>query len=95
MTCCEFKGATRYYTSTVGASSVPNGAWYYPGPTAVYAALRDYIAVYRGRMEACLVDGERVHAQAGDFYGGWIAHESVGPFKGEPGTTGWRRQTAT
>jgi hypothetical protein len=38
-----------------------------------------------------LVDGERVQAQAGDFYGGWITHGIVGPFKGEPGrsTADW------
>ena len=89
LTYCEFKGAARYYTITVGDVSVPNGAWYYPDPTAAYAALRGYIAVYPGRMDACLVDGERVQAQAGDFYGGWITHEIVGPFKGESGTTGW------
>ncbi|MEA2694295.1 MAG: hypothetical protein QOJ16_3682 [Acidobacteriota bacterium] len=40
-------------------------------------------------MEACFVDGERVQAQEGDFYGGWITKEIVGPFKGAPGTGGW------
>lgn len=30
-----------------------------------------------------------MRAQAGDFYGGWITDEVVGPFKGEPGTRGW------
>jgi hypothetical protein len=30
-----------------------------------------------------------VQAQAGGFYGGWISKEIVGPFKGEPGTSGW------
>jgi len=34
------------------------------------------------------VDGERVNAQAGDFYGGWITSEIVGPFKGGSGTWG-------
>ena len=37
----------------------------------------------------CYVDGERVRTQAGGFYGGWITAEIVGPFKGEPGTSGW------
>jgi hypothetical protein len=27
--------------------------------------------------------------QPGDFYGGWITPELVGPFKGGPGTRGW------
>ena len=40
-------------------------------------------------MDACFVDDERVIAQPGDFYGGWITSDVVGPFKGEPGTSGW------
>ena len=32
---------------------------------------------------------ERVVPQPGDFYGGWITADVVGPFKGEPGTAGW------
>jgi hypothetical protein len=27
---------------------------------------------------------------AAAFYGGWITHDVVGPFQGEPGTEGWR-----
>ncbi len=37
----------------------------------------------------CYVDDERVEAQPGDFYGGWITRELVGPFKGMPGSWGW------
>jgi hypothetical protein len=37
----------------------------------------------------CFVNGEQVQAQQGDFYGGWITPEIVGPFKGDPGTLGW------
>ncbi len=35
------------------------------------------------------VDDEKVEAQPGDFYGGWITSEVVGPFKGGAGTMGW------
>jgi hypothetical protein len=35
------------------------------------------------------VGGEKVQAQEGDFYGGWITPNIVGPFKGAPGTWGW------
>src|SRR3954451_22494943 len=35
------------------------------------------------------MDDERVHAQDGDFYGGWITSDLVGPFKGAAGTLGW------
>jgi hypothetical protein len=27
--------------------------------------------------------------QAGDFYGGWITADLVGPFKGAAGTSSW------
>ncbi len=88
-TFCEFKGAASYYTITVGGTTVQNGAWYYPQPSPGYEALRNYVAVYPSKMDTCLVDGERVQPQAGDFYGGWITADIVGPFKGEPGTQGW------
>ena len=41
------------------------------------------------RIESCWVGGEKVGAQEGDFYGGWITSDIVGPFKGAPGTWGW------
>jgi len=40
-------------------------------------------------MDACFVNGEQVQAQEGDFYGGWITSEIVGPFKGGVCTSGW------
>ena len=89
ITFCEFKGEAHYYTVQVGEVVVVNAAWYYPHPTTPYAELRDYVAFYPGKMEACFVDGERVQSQPGDFYGGWITHDIVGPFKGGPGTMGW------
>ena len=61
----------------------------YPDPVASYAALRDHVAVYPGRMDACWLDDERVRSQEGDFYGGWITADITGPFKGGPGTFGW------
>jgi hypothetical protein len=30
-----------------------------------------------------------IEPQAGDFYGGWITSDIVGPFKGELGTKWW------
>ena len=86
---CEWKGAARYYTIAVAGKVAEAAAWYYPRPSAPYAALRDHIAFYPARMDACLVDGERAQPQPGDFYGGWITHEIVGPFKGAPGTMDW------
>ena len=85
---CEWKGRASYFSVCVGTQCVKNAAWTYPQPFAEFTAIRDYLAFYPDRLE-CYVDGERVRAQAGDFYGGWITGEIVGPFKGEPGTAGW------
>jgi uncharacterized protein (DUF427 family) len=86
---CEWKGAAAYYSIHVGDVMVHEGAWYYPEPTPSFVPLRNYVAFYPGRMEACYVDDERVQAQPGDFYGGWITNEIVGPFKGGAGSWGW------
>jgi uncharacterized protein (DUF427 family) len=87
-TICEWKGAARYFSLVAGAVTVPNGAWSYPNPSPGFDSIRDYIAFYPGTVEAYL-DGERVLPQPGSYYGGWITHEIVGPFKGEPGSEGW------
>ncbi len=88
-TFCEWKGAASYYTITIGDKSVANAAWYYRHPTHPYEAIANYIAFYPRKMDACYVNGERVQAQEGDFYGGWITGEIAGPFKGGPGTSRW------
>jgi uncharacterized protein (DUF427 family) len=86
---CEWKGEAIYYTVVVGDRQAPNAAWYYPQPTPAFAAIQDYVAFYPSRMEACYVDDELVIPQPGDFYGGWVTSDIVGPFKGEAGTWGW------
>ena len=86
---CEWKGMAGYYSVAVGDRRAENAAWFYPDPTPAFAALQNYVAFYPGRMDECFVDGERVTPQPGQFYGGWITSEIVGPFKGEAGTMGW------
>jgi len=88
-TYCEFKGQASYYDLVVGEREVRDAAWYYPEPDSRFAAIRDHLAFYPGRVDACFVDEEQVVAQAGDFYGGWVTAEIEGPFKGGPGTAGW------
>jgi uncharacterized protein (DUF427 family) len=88
-TFCEWKGTAGYYTITVGDRKAEQAAWYYADPTPTFEAIRNYVAFYPSRMDACYVDGEKVQSQPGDFYGGWITSEIVGPFKGDPGTWGW------
>ncbi len=81
-TYCEWKGQAAYYTIKVGGKTSPNAAWYYPNPSPGYESLKNYVAIYPGRVEAALVDGEQVEPQPGDFYGGWITKDIIGPFKG-------------
>jgi uncharacterized protein (DUF427 family) len=86
---CEWKGGAAYYTLTVGGRSVKDVAWFYPQPTPTFAPIANYVAFYAGPMDACYVDDELVTPQPGEFYGGWITGEIVGPFKGGPGSWGW------
>ncbi len=86
---CEWKGCAGYYDLQVGGKSVKNAAWFYPNPTGNFADIKNYLAFYPSKMDACFVDNETVQSQAGDFYGGWITAEIVGPFKGAAGTWGW------
>jgi uncharacterized protein (DUF427 family) len=86
---CEWKGQAAYYTIKVKGREAENGAWFYPDPVPGYGSLKGYVAFYPHLMEACYVDGEQVQPQIGDFYGGWITSDIVGPFKGGPGTMGW------
>lgn len=88
-TFCEFKGQASYWTIQVGNKISEDAAWSYAHPAPGYEAIANHISVYPGRMDGCYVDDERVEPQAGDFYGGWITSDIVGPFKGEPGTWGW------
>lgn len=88
-TFCEWKGRASYWTLQTPHGRSPFAAWSYPHPTAGFAPLKDYLAFYPSRVSACWVNEERVQAQDGDFYGGWITHEIVGPFKGGAGTWGW------
>ena len=53
-----------------------------------FEAIAGYFSFYPSLVE-CFVDGERVQPQPGEFYGGWVTGEIVGPYKGEPGTGHW------
>lgn len=86
---CEFKGLAHYWSVVLNGRRSERAAWSIPRPTRAFQAIKDYVAFYASRVDACFVDAERVEAQAGDFYGGWITARIVGPFKGGPGTRGW------
>ena len=91
---CEFKGMATYWDLRLsGAQVIEAAGWSYDAPSRAYAALVGTVAFYASRLQAqglvCSVGQERVQAQEGDFYGGWITANLRGPFKGAPDTRGW------
>jgi uncharacterized protein (DUF427 family) len=83
------QGEARYLDAIVTGHRAHAVAWSYPPPAVGYETLRDHVAFYPGRLDAAWQDDERVRAQSGDFYGGWITGDLAGPSKGPPGTHAW------
>jgi uncharacterized protein (DUF427 family) len=88
-TFCEWKGQAAYFTLRMGERIIHNLAWTYPRPLPGYEQIRDRLAFYAGLVDEAWVGDERATPQPGRFYGGWITSKIVGPFKGEPGSSGW------
>ena len=89
-TFCEWKGRAHYFdVHGPDGSTAHRAAWHYPHPTEAFAELLDHVCVYPAAMDEITVNGEKVQAQTGDFYGGWITSKVTGPFTGAPGTLGW------
>lgn len=84
---CEWKGVAQYWTLSVDPRTGIVG-WRYPLPEPGFKKIRDYFSFYPSVLN-CTVAGEKVQGQSGEFYGGWITAEIVGPFKGGPGTAHW------
>ncbi|MCI0413432.1 DUF427 domain-containing protein [bacterium] len=80
---CEWKGTAVYFNIKGRTKENQNAAWSYPEPTRGYEMIRNHLAFYPKLMDACFVNGERVVPQPGEYYGGWITNEIVGPFAGE------------
>ncbi len=78
---CEWKGEAIDYDLVDGPASV---AWSYPRVFPEFEAIAGWFAFYPARV-ACTLGGERVRPQPGDYYGGWLTDEIVGPVKGEAG----------
>lgn len=78
-----------YYSLSMGDEVVGNRVWSYENPTERFKGIRGYLSFYAGPWD-CFVEGERVEAQPGDFYGGWMtADVEASEVKGAPGTRGW------
>ncbi len=85
---CEWKGSASYFDVQTPEQTIPAAAWAYLEPFPEFASIAGWLAFYPSKV-SCFVAGERVRAQAGGFYGGWITREIVGPFKGDEGSSGW------
>ena len=88
-TFCEWKGRASYFNYAASQIVIPNIGWCYTNPTTNFSSITGYISFYASKADACYVNGERVQHQEGDFYGGWITSNLIGPFKGGVGTHGW------
>ena len=78
-----------YFDLKIEERVIPQACWTYLAPTKRFEEVSRYLAFYPSKMEQCFVNDEMAQAQDGDFYGGWITSDIVGPFKGAPGTFGW------
>ena len=89
-TFCEFKGRPPTGRCVWAIELSAEAAWSYDSPLRLnFEAIRGHLAFYAGRVDACYVGEERVQAQPGEFYGGWVTSDIIGPFKGRPGSETW------
>lgn len=88
-TLCEWKGQARYFDIVIGDERIEAGAWTYASPSTPFLPIKDMLAFYPDPLDQCMVDGETITPQPGQFYGGWISQYEAGPFKGTPGSQFW------
>ena len=66
-TFCEWKGTASYFDLVIGDRVVRRVAWTYREPSTGFEAIRDHVAFYPGRVDACYLDDERVRPQPGAY----------------------------
>ena len=86
---CEWKGKARYFDFVSKYLCIENIGWSYDKPDGEFDMVKNYVSFYASKAKECFVNGEKVLAQVGDFYGGWITSNLQGPFKGGVNTRGW------
>ena len=86
---CEWKGTANYVDLHLDKIKILNIGWFYKSPKREFQPIKDYISFYASKAEKCIVNGELVKKQEGEFYGGWITKNLTGPFKGAKGTSLW------
>ena len=88
-TFCEWKGVADYADIVVAGDRVVDAGWRYLDPDAAFGDIAGWWAFYAQKVDECWIDDERVTANEGAFYGGWVTLNVTGPFKGAPRTSHW------
>lgn len=88
-TFCEWKGEAQIWSIEFAHQFSCAAAWCYPHPEPGFESIANHFAFNASRVDACYVGDQKVVPQPGEYYGGWITPEIVGPFKGEPGSETW------
>ncbi len=81
---CEWKGVAQ----ELSLDGMVAAGWRYLKVYPEYRALCRWVAFYPFVVD-CYVGEERVAAQPGGYYGGWVTSNLAGPIKGLPGSEGW------
>ena len=81
---CEWKGIS----NELALPSVRQPGWVLTAVYPEFAELSGWYAFYP-QYVSCFIDAERVGAQPGGYYGGWVTADLVGPIKGLSGTESW------
>ena len=88
-TLCEWKGQASYFNYISKEKSIFNFCWTYHNPTKNFLPIKNHFSFYSSKFSDCFINKEKVTPQDGDFYGGWITKNLIGPFKGKKGTLAW------
>lgn len=88
-TLCEWKGVATYWNISIRGRRQEAICWSYDNPEPEYKRLKRHFAFYPSLVDACYVGEEQALPQPGDYYGGWVTANIVGPFKGSIGTQHW------
>ena len=86
---CEWKGIANYFDYIEKNNEIKNIGWTYINPSKNFRQIKKFISIYPHKIDSCYLNGEKVRNQKGDFYGGWITSNLIGPFKGGPNSDMW------
>jgi uncharacterized protein (DUF427 family) len=67
-TFCPYKGTASYWTIAAGGKTAENAVWSYPDPFDEVAAVKDYLAFYWDRVDACYEEDEEIFVHPRDPY---------------------------